>query len=96
VFYVEGYTRTRENSEPKIIDLIFTNEDDMVDRIVHESHYSIEKQIKFHATVFDLFLEIFNSFHVIVSTNCLKIPQTIVRRRKSRVIRIRKSKIPKG
>jgi endonuclease/exonuclease/phosphatase family metal-dependent hydrolase len=35
--HVEGYTRTRENSEPKIIDLIFTNEDDMVDRIVHES-----------------------------------------------------------
>ena len=24
--HVEGYTRTRENSEPSIIDLIFTNE----------------------------------------------------------------------
>jgi hypothetical protein len=35
--HVEGYTLTRENSEPSIIDLIFTNEDDMVDRIVHES-----------------------------------------------------------
>ena len=28
--HVEGYTRTRENSEPSIMDLIFTNEDDMV------------------------------------------------------------------
>ena len=37
VSHVEGYTRTRESSEPRIIDLIFTNEDDMVDRIVHES-----------------------------------------------------------
>ena len=35
--HVEGYTLTRESSEPSIIDLIFTNEDDMVDRIVHES-----------------------------------------------------------
>jgi hypothetical protein len=34
---IEGYTRTRESSEPSNIDLIFTNEDDMVDRIVHES-----------------------------------------------------------
>ena len=37
VSHVEGYTRTRESNEPRIIDLIFTNEDDMVDRIVHES-----------------------------------------------------------
>ena len=35
--HVKGYTQTRESSEPSIIDLIFTNEDDMVDMIVHES-----------------------------------------------------------
>lgn len=35
--HVKGYTRTRESSEPSIIYLIFTHEDDMVDRTVHES-----------------------------------------------------------
>jgi hypothetical protein len=41
VSHVEGYTRTRESSEPRIIDLIFTNEDDMVDRIVHEHRFKM-------------------------------------------------------
>ena len=35
--HVEGYTRTRDNSEPSTIDLVFTNETNMIDKIYHES-----------------------------------------------------------
>jgi hypothetical protein len=60
VSHVEGYTRTRESSEPSIIDLIFTNEDDMVDRIVHESPLGRSDHcallFKFNCYLFLLFL----------------------------------------
>ena len=32
-----GYTRTRDNSEPSTIDLVFTNEENMIDKIEYES-----------------------------------------------------------
>lgn len=35
--HVSGYTRNREGNVPSIIDLVFTNEVDMVDEVLHES-----------------------------------------------------------
>ena len=35
--HVTGYTRTREGCEPSTIDLVLTNEEDMIDVITHES-----------------------------------------------------------
>lgn len=35
--HILGYTRTRDNSEPSTIDLVFTNEEHMIDKIEYES-----------------------------------------------------------
>ena len=35
--HILGYTRTTDNSEPGTIDLVFTNEENTIDKIEHES-----------------------------------------------------------